>query len=28
VNIPGKHEVHRVNDRQPGCYGTLCEPSR
>jgi predicted amidohydrolase len=26
VNIPGKHEVHRVNDRQPGCYGTLSEP--
>ena len=26
VNIPGKHEVHRVNDRQPGCYRTLSEP--
>ncbi|MFM7562922.1 MAG: carbon-nitrogen hydrolase family protein [Planctomycetota bacterium] len=28
VNIPGKHEVHRVNDRQPECYGPLREPSR
>jgi len=26
VNIPGKHEVHRVKDRQPECYGLLCEP--
>lgn len=26
VNIPGKHEVHRVKDRQPACYAALCEP--
>lgn len=25
VNIPGKHEVHRVRDRQPGCYGPICD---
>jgi predicted amidohydrolase len=28
VNIPGKHEVHRVKDRRPGCYESLCEPTR
>jgi len=26
VNIPGQHEVHRVRDRRPECYGPLCHP--
>lgn len=25
VNIPGQHEVHRVRDRRPECYGPICE---
>ena len=26
VNIPGVHEVHRINDRRPDVYGPLTEP--
>lgn len=26
VNIPGKHEVHRVRDRRPDLYGPLVDP--
>ena len=26
VRIPGKHEVHRINDRRPEMYGTPDEP--
>ncbi len=25
VNIPGEHEVHRIDDRMPGCYDKLVE---
>ncbi len=25
VNIPGKHEIHRVNDRRPQLYGRLAQ---
>ena len=28
VRIPGKHEIHRFNDRRPELYGTLVEPRR
>lgn len=28
VNIPGQHEVHRVRDRRPECYGPLCETEK
>lgn len=24
VNIPGEHEVHRMNDRRPDVYGPIC----
>ncbi len=25
VQVPGRHEIHRFNDRRPECYRALCE---
>ena len=27
VAVPGKHEVHRINDRRPDTYGPIMDPS-
>jgi len=26
VRVPGKHEIHRFNDRRPECYGEVVQP--
>jgi predicted amidohydrolase len=28
VAVPGKHEVHRINDRRPDAYGPIIDPLR